>query len=82
MHIDLSNDGNIFEYFLNLMDLTELKGKTLIFEGGGNDRDSVEWMVKYEKKPIRPILNKFSKAHNSVQIDLIEEYPSMTILHF
>jgi len=82
IHIDLSNDGNTFKHFLNLNSPSELKDKTFIFEGGGNSRDSVEWMSKYEKIPIRPFLYQFSKANHSVQIDLIEEYPSMTILHF
>jgi len=49
----------------------------MILEGGSADRDSVEWMVKYQKPMIQPILQKYS---NSVRIDVLEDYPSITLI--
>lgn len=49
IHIDLSNDGDIIERVVEK--LKGFKGR-IIFEGGTKERDEVEWMKKYNKKPI------------------------------
>ena len=49
----------------------------MILEGGSIERDSVEWMVKYDKPRIQPILQKYS---DSVRIEVIEDYPSITLI--
>ena len=49
----------------------------MILEGGSLSRDSVEWMVKYQKPMIQPVLQKYS---NSVRIEVIEDYPSITLI--
>lgn len=49
IHIDLSNDGDIIERAVKK--LKGFKGR-IVFEGGTKERDEVEWMKKYNKKPI------------------------------
>jgi hypothetical protein len=49
----------------------------MIMEGGSEERDCVEWMVKYDKPKIRPILQKYS---NSVKIEVLEDFPSITLI--
>lgn len=56
LHLDISNDGN------TIIDLINKCGKlninqSIIFEGGTIERDRVEWMDKYNKKPITSIRN-------------------------
>lgn len=78
LHIDISNDGDILEYVLKYWGPKMTKSGIIAFEGGSAERDKVEWMIKYKKKPIAPLL---------VDIHLSEEwavqtfpmYPSMTL---
>ena len=46
-------------------------------EGGSEERDSIEWMVKYDKPRIRPVLKKYS---NNVRITVLEDFPSITLI--
>ena len=75
LHIDIANNGDVFEFAINNY-LPKVRGM-MILEGGSADRDSVEWMVKYQKPMIQPILQKYS---NSVRIDVLEDYPSITLI--
>jgi len=55
MHLDISNTGDtILETFNKLKDKIE-KGSIVLFEGGSEERDNVEWMVKYKATPINSI---------------------------
>tara|TARA_B100001094_G_C18008797_1_gene709050 strand:- start:259 stop:951 length:693 start_codon:yes stop_codon:yes gene_type:complete len=60
LHVDISNTGDI------LIDIKEKLGKFIdngsivVFEGGGQIRDEIEWMEKYEATkmfPLRETLN-------------------------
>jgi len=75
LHIDIANNGDVFEFAINNY-LPKVCGM-MILEGGSADRDSVDWMVKYQKPLIQPILQKYS---NSVRIDVLEDYPSITMI--
>ena len=77
IHVDLSNDGEILEKILS--EWNPLSHKAFIFEGGSSDRDHVEWMLKYNKITINPVLRKFS-MENKLHIQIIEDYPSLTIV--
>jgi len=64
LHVDLSNDGEVLRRIVEQWDDKLSFGGLFFFEGGSEERDSVEWMKKYNKKSIRseiisnPILNK------------------------
>ena len=49
----------------------------LILEGGSEQRDNVEWMIKYKKPKIQPILEKYKDQMN---IKTIGEIPSITLI--
>lgn len=76
VHIDLSNDGDIYEKILtsNLN-----KNLTLILEGGSHDRDENTWIKKYAARPIHPVLKKFSEDKR-LEISIINAFPSLTII--
>ena len=76
LHIDVANDGDVFEFAIdNLLPFC----KILALEGGSEERDNVEWMEKYNKKPINPILNNLKlRTHSFFTIDY---FPSITIFH-
>lgn len=75
LHIDIANNGETFDFAIQNY-LPKVRG-IMIMEGGSEERDSVEWMVKYDKPKIRPILQKYS---NSVKIEVLEDFPSITLI--
>ena len=77
LHVDISNNGNTVEQlFLQWKDKVN---KLMIFEGGGSDRDEINWMVKFQKPPISPVLSKLSNQFQEWQFVTLEVYPSVTL---
>jgi hypothetical protein len=75
LHIDIANNGDVFDFAIRNY-LPKVKG-VMIMEGGSEERDSIEWMVKYDKPRIRPVLKKYS---NNVRITVLEDFPSITLI--
>ena len=79
IHIDIANNGNVYEFvFNNIMEKLTNDG-VIILEGGSEKRDNVEWMVKYNKPKIQPIIEKYKTKFN---IKVIGEFPSITIVTY
>ena len=77
LHIDIANNGDVYEFmFQNYVDKLKDDG-IILMEGGSFQRDSIEWMIKYNKPQINPILNKYS---DKFYIKTIGEIPSITII--
>ena len=76
IHIDIANNGHVYqtavERYLPLLN----KGGFLILEGGSEKRDKVEWMEKYQKPLIHPYLESLDKSKWKV----IGDFPSLTII--
>jgi len=51
MHLDISNDGDIIEAAYD----ASPPGAYILFEGGSEERDNIEWMKKYNKRKIQDI---------------------------
>ena len=62
--------------FQNYLNKVKDNGVVLM-EGGSKERDNIEWMIKYNKPKIKPILDKYSKEYD---IKTIGEIPSITII--
>lgn len=75
LHIDIANNGETFEFAIQNY-LPKVRG-LMILEGGSEERDNVEWMIKYDKPKITPVLQKYS---NSVKIEVLENFPSITLI--
>ena len=77
LHIDIANNGDVYEFmFQNYVDKLKDDG-IILMEGGSFQRDNIEWMIKYNKPQINPILNKYS---DKFYIKTIGEIPSITII--
>ena len=77
LHIDIANNGSVLEFvFENYIEKLSDNG-ILIFEGGSLERDNVEWMIKYNKPKIKPILEKFKDLYKIKTIGVV---PSITII--
>jgi len=72
LHIDISNDGDVYEFAVkNYLPKTRI----MLLEGGSHERDQVDWMIKYNKRPIRPYLESIKQSYF-----VIDKFPSLTII--
>ena len=79
MHIDIANNGEVFEFALTKYITKIKKDGIIILEGGSKERDEIGWMNKYNKPKITPILNKYK---DDFKIKIIGTLPSLTIIQF
>lgn len=80
MHIDISNTGDTLKHMLLEYYPYLQQDGYVLFEGGTEERDNIEWMIKYNKVPIRSIFNDSEVMEKYNVVDIIEDFPSMTIL--
>lgn len=77
IHIDIANNGDIFEYAIeNYLSKLNING-IMILEGGSIERDNVEWMKKYNKSPIYDVLQKYKET---LEIKVFGKFPSITLI--
>lgn len=77
LHIDIANNGDVYEYmFQNYTNKLKDNG-IIIMEGGSSDRDNIEWMIKYNKPKIKPVLDRYKDTFNINTFGII---PSITII--
>lgn len=80
LHIDIANNGDVLDFviknYFNLMS----KNSVIIFEGGSTERDNIEWMNKYNKPKIVPVIEKLIKLGYNVSV--LGKMPSITIINF
>jgi predicted O-methyltransferase YrrM len=77
LHIDIANDGSTYEYALEKYIHKISDNGIMILEGGSDERDNVEWMIKYNKPKINPVVEKYSYEY---KIKIIKKFPSITII--
>ena len=77
-HIDVANNGDVYRYAFEeyMPKLTE--NGILILEGGSEQRDNIEWMNKYNKPKIQPVIKEYQEK--GFEITVIGEMPSLTIV--
>lgn len=69
LHLDISNDGDIIEKTYSI-----LHGNNILFEGGSEERDQVQWMVNYNKTPINSI------KHKVPYVVINDKFPSLSFM--
>jgi spermidine synthase len=74
LHVDIANDGDVYEFVLKHSNKVKAGG-IILMEGGTKDRDGVDWMVKYDKRKIKPVIDACPFPHATVGT-----VPSMTII--
>ncbi len=79
LHIDISNDGDTFIKMFELWNQKISPSGRIVFEGGSRERDDVEWMVKYNKKPIRSAIATLAQE-KGWQLMVIKDWPSITVM--
>ena len=79
LHIDISNDGDTFIKMFELWNQKISPSGRIVFEGGSRERDDVEWMAKYNKKPIRSAIATLAQE-KGWQLMVIKDWPSITVM--
>jgi len=80
LHIDISNTGDKIERLINVWDKKLVVGSIVVIEGGSEERDKIEWMVKYNQKPIKPVIEKNEIINKNYVYATYKKYPSMTVM--
>jgi len=74
IHIDIANNGDVFEFAIkNYVPKLSDRG-IMIMEGGSEERDNVEWMIKYNKPKIQLVIKKYG-------LKVIGIFPSITLIN-
>ena len=72
IHIDIANNGDVFEFAIkNYLPKLSKKG-IMIMEGGSKERDNIEWMKNYNKSKMQPVIKKYN-------LKVYGTFPSITI---
>jgi len=72
LHVDVSNKGDTIERLYEAVKDQVVRGAIVVFEGGSDERDNVEWMVKYNGKKI---------CDANVPFEVIDErFPSLSMI--
>lgn len=77
LHIDIANDGDVYEFAIQQYLRKLTPSGIMILEGGSVERDNVGWMIKYGKRPISPVLDKY---RDSLDITVFQGFPSVSII--
>lgn len=79
LHVDIANNGDVAEFMFKYY-MRKLKPEgVVLFEGGSEERDQVEWMRRYNKPPIFPVF-KQREASGSCRTITLGEVPSVTLV--
>ena len=73
IHIDVANDGDVFEFAIKHYLPLLAPGGVMLLEGGSPERDKVPWMNEYGKRPINPVVS-------SLGLQVIGTHPSLTVV--
>lgn len=80
LHVDLSNTGDIFDKIVKQWHPLLSMSGILLFEGGSEERDQVDWMIKYQKSSIRKAIAENKIINKFYQYGTYNKFPSLTVL--
>jgi hypothetical protein len=80
LHIDISNTGKIIRDLMQLWDPKMCVGGVILIEGGTEERDRIEWMIKYNMEPIKPEIEKNEIINKKYVYATYLKFPGLTVL--
>ena len=80
LHVDLSNTGETVERVMQLWDEKMVQGGVILFEGGTEERDRVEWMIKYNARPIKQEIETNKIIQEKYIYGTYLKFPGLTML--
>ena len=80
LHVDLSNTGETVNRIMEQWDVKMVQGGVILFEGGTAERDQEEWMIKYNKLPIKPEIETNPIIQGKYIYGTYLKWPGLTML--
>lgn len=80
LHVDLSNNGDVVRQIMEQWDSKMQRQGLIIFEGGTEERDKIEWMIKYNKPPIKPEIENNPIIRKNYIFGTYLPFPGLTVL--
>lgn len=80
LHVDLSNTGKTVQKIMELWDEKIDRGGVVLFEGGTEERDQVEWMVKYGCPPMKPEIESNPVIEAKYVYATYLPFPGLTVM--
>lgn len=80
LHVDISNTGDVIKEIIDLWHPKIGQRGLMLIEGGTRERDEVEWMLKYGKKPIKPEIDSNKLINKYYMYGTYMAYPGLTVL--
>lgn len=80
LHMDISNNGETLIQTLEVWGSKLSQTGMIVFEGGSEERDNVEWMVKYGFRSIQNVLQTHPLVRSDWVFQVLSPFPSMTLL--
>lgn len=80
LHVDLSNTGETLKEIMQAWDSKLVQGGIILFEGGSEERDGIEWMKKYGTPSIKNELETNPIIQEKYVFGTYFRFPSMTCL--
>ena len=77
VHVDVANNGETYQFCIEKILPILKSGGILLMEGGSEERDNCDWMIKYKKPKIREVLERYSEL---LDIRIFTEFPSLTMI--
>lgn len=80
LHVDLSNTGETVKHIMDHWDAKMVQGGLILFEGGTEERDSIEWMTKFSKAPIKQELENNATITEKYVMATYMRFPGLSCL--
>lgn len=80
VHIDISNTGDVLKKMIDLWYPKLTFGGMIVFEGGSEERDVVDWMITYDKAKIKPEVESNAIINTKFLYGTYYAFPSLTVL--
>lgn len=80
LHVDISNTGDTVDKIMELWDPKIVHHGIILFEGGTEERDEIEWMKKYNARLIKPALENNKIIEQRYVFATYLKFPGLTML--
>lgn len=81
LHVDLSNTGDTVKKIMDQWNDKMVHDGIILFEGGSEERDNIEWMKKYNCPSIRKEINTNPIIDKFYIVATYNKFPSLTYLY-
>lgn len=81
LHVDISNTGDTINKIMELWHSKICERGFIAFEGGSEERDNIEWMIKYKATSIKKAIETNEIIRKYYVFGTYFKFPSLTILY-